>query len=97
MPGDRQQFSPHQMQWRRHSLTQSCSTRTACLWWWTVRGAAGLCGCAGGQTSTRRSTQRRLPPHLQQHFGVELVGVGEGSEPAELWVLLGTARTRYLD
>ena len=33
---------------------------------------------------------KALAPHLQQHIGVELVGVAEGSEPAELWVLLGT-------
>ena len=42
---------------------------------------------------------KALAPHLQQHFGVELVGVAEGSEPAELWELLGTdsAHARYPD
>ena len=40
-----------------------------------------------------------LVPRLQQRFGVELLGVAEGSEPEELWESLGTdsAHARYPD
>ena len=96
MPGGRQQSRSHPRSGedtRGHRVAQP--EQRVCGG--GLCGAPRVCVCAGGQTSTRSNTQRRLFPHQQQHFGVELVGVAEGSELAELWELLGTARTRYPD
>ena len=59
-----------------------CEAPRVCVWvcWWA--------------NEHKKKHAKALAPHLQQHFGVELVGVTEGSEPAELWELPGTARTR---